>query len=41
MGDIEVKPVLRQTEFAGFDLDRAFETVRRLAEPLLSEGHSV
>ena len=35
--DIHLKPVLRESDFARFDLDRAFETVKRFAEPLLSE----
>jgi hypothetical protein len=37
--NIELKLVLRNSDFAGFDLDRAFETVTQLAEPLLSDGH--
>jgi predicted nucleotidyltransferase component of viral defense system len=32
--NIQLKPVLRESDFAGFDLDHAFETVERFAKPL-------
>jgi len=34
--DVQLKPVLRENDFAKFDLDHAFEMVKRFAEPLLS-----
>ena len=34
--DVQLRPVLRERDFGEFDLDRAFETVKRFAAPLLS-----
>ena len=33
--DVQLKPVLRERDFAEFDVDHALEIVRRFAEPLL------
>ena len=38
--EAQLKPILRERDFAEFDIDDAMDIVRRVAEPLLSEeGH--
>jgi len=38
--DVQLKPVLRERDFAEFDIDRALDVVKRFAEPLLPKrGH--
>jgi predicted nucleotidyltransferase component of viral defense system len=36
--DIQLKPVLRERDFVGFNIDHAFDILRRFARPLMPKG---